>query len=393
MAKRDGFDTTKYVLQDLSEAELKALIDQFPGGDEEDYAFLAALLDEYADRPDPFSKEESDAAMARCMDSLGLTPAKPARKKGRALRVILAAAIAAALLAGTALAVSGHLGLFRSFFGRQAVVPTPDNMEPVVVEPHEESMLDKDKGVITSHLPGYELVEVSEEEADRLLGPYVKELDESCTVDGYTVTLLAYIQDEADTVRLYYSIENPDGLDNIALTDNNGYTCVTFKDWEQFHALPVGSMAYVDLARSVDPEKKIYVCVPGVTFVDGSGAFLEVCGAASNGETAERFFVTADRLAPAVTATNGRYQIELSAMGARITDLAHKGMLVFEASDFVITFDDGSEFVVEEKDVTRNSSYVCFGYTGDNESFCFNRLIDPERVTSVTVNGETLTMN
>ena len=56
-----------------------------------------------------------------------------------------------------------------------------------------------------------------------------------------------------------------------------------------------------------------------------------------------------------------------------------------------ITMEDSSEYLVYEKDVSNNNSYSCgtVDMLGRNmgEVLCFNRIIDPEQIATVTVKG------
>jgi hypothetical protein len=314
-------------------------------------------------------------------------PQRKKRPAGKTALLILAAALA---LSGTALAVTGPGRFYDLFFGTQAV--TQDAADTVTVQPYDYTIYDAEKDtVIPLQLPGYELVAVDEAEADRLLGPYVQERNDSYTMDGYTVTILGYIQDEAGTYRLYYSIENPDGLDNISYYDYNGYTLVDPADWSGFRAVTGGNMAYADTARSTDT--KVYICVPGTVAIWTTGADLTICSADQDREIS--LTVESDNLVPAVTAQGGNYTVMLSPMGLNVTQntpYEYDNMIIgFELRYAAITFADGTEYVVldEDTDNLDNTSYRCGGVNAQgnnqNELACFNRLIDPAQVVSVTV--------
>lgn len=305
--------------------------------------------------------------------------------------VSLIAAILVFMLCGTAYAIISHKDFFEVFFGSRAVEALPDQNAAVVVEAHEFSYEDELKGTITYTMPGYELVEVDEEEAERLLGGYVTVLDDSYTVDGYTVELLGYIEDNAGSYRLYYSIENPNGLDNIDLYDNNGYTCVGPVDWSGFKVLTNGSMAYADMERTTDT--KVYVCVPGVVSpITASGCEVRIYGAGVEPSEAvvAKKVVANDRVG-IVTGSASNYEVAVSPMGIKITQKTSYENYGFQARYVSITMEDSSEYLVYEKDVINNNSYSCgtVDMLGRNmgEVFCFNRIIDPEQIATVTVKG------
>ena len=330
------------------------------------------------------------------MDDLtrqGVLTAGPQRGKPRPIRFAVRAAVAAALvltLSVTAWAVGNYTDFFDAFFG---TAPAPAAMQPaddgtINVNSRQETYTDDVTGSVATYtVPGYQLVQIDEQEADRLLGPYVTVPENTWSVDGYTVQLLGYIQDEAGSSRLYYSIENPDGLGNIATWDQNGYTAAGPADQTKFRVMCYGQALYVDTAKSTDT--KIYLCAPEVVGPHDDGTRLAVLD--DSGTLVEQLDVKADSLVPALTARGEDFQIMLSPMGARVTTLGLKNLYPDE-SYFSITMTDGSEYTVfsagEEID---NTSYSC-GFEPDSPYgastiHCFNRIIDPAQVASVTVTG------
>lgn len=327
-------------------------------------------------------------------------------RKRHPMRAGAIIALAAALLMGTALAAVGaHGELYRIFFGTQAVenaAAASGENGTVTVEAHESTYEDDVKGPITFDIPGYQLVQVDEAEADRLLGAYVKTMDDAYTVDGVTVTMLGYIEDEAGTCRLYYSMEDPNGFD-YETYDENGYTRLGRMDWGGAVSAGSGRGAYIDTAKSTDTT--VYVCVADVADLrpDIRGEEVRIYGdrgGAAQEEyvpPVEDLFITADTLVPAETLEDDDFRILVSPMGAKVTSLHQETVWVgdepikmgLEVLYLSITMKDGTEYVVEEHDVTRNSTYICGSADGDSETFCFNRLIDPADIASVTVSSIT----
>jgi hypothetical protein len=333
----------------------------------------------------PSMPEEVRTRIAQTVaQQVGTPSPKKKHTAGRTALLILAAALA---LSGTALAVTGHGGFYDLFFGTRAV---GQEEEAVVQEGYDYTFPDEEKGVTVSvHMPGYELVAMDEEEADRLLGAYVQDRNDSYTVDGYTVTILGYIQDEAGSYRLYYSIENPNGLENIAYYDDRGYTGVGAADAQGFRVMPDGSTAYADTARSTDT--KVYVCVPGTVHVWSEGADLAIIPAGYPEQEATYITVTSDNLVPALSEEGGNYQVSLSPMAIRVAQkTAYENNIGFQLRSLSITMADGTVYVVEGEDLN-NTSYRCcvVDENGHNTAQvdCFNRLIDPAQVVSVTVQG------
>jgi hypothetical protein len=338
----------------------------------------------------PPMPEDMKAMVARTVaQQVGISSSKRRHTAGKTALLVLAAALA---LSGTALAVTNLGGFYDLFFGTEPVTGG-DSVETVTVPAYDYIIRDEEKGVdIQARLPGYELTAVDEEMAEQLVGPYIQERSDSYTMDGYTVTILGYVQDEADTYRLYYSIENPDGLDNISYYDMNGYTGVGFADQDGFRVATDGSMAYADTTRSTDT--KVYICVPGTLSVWQTGADLliipENWGTTQSGEI--DLTVESDDLVPAVTAESGNYAVSLSPMGLRVAQKTpYEDNMGFGLRYAAVTLTDGTEYVVVGPDID-NTSYRCAEVDdqGRNtlEVECFNRLIDPTQVVSVTFQGD-----
>ena len=392
MTKHNSYETSEYTLPDLSAEELKVLIDNFPDGDDEEYGFLTALLDEYSRRPES-PQVDTDAAKQRCMESLGLTE-KAKRSPWlprRSIRIAAVAVAAVILLAGSTLAIGLHTSFFRNIFGLSASGQTVEQ-----VPSSEWSYTDPSGMVYTKILPAYQLTEMDETQADDLLGPYVKTLDQIFTVGDYTVALLNYIEDEAGTYRIYYSVENPNGLENIESHEINGRVLISYA--EAGPRVLIGpQLVYADIERST--ETKIYLCAPGVIMpwmTDGIPVHID----SGSGTDEQTNLVMADALVPTITLENEEIRVSVSPMGAKILSLIHlekipvttqENLEIFpgySVGEFVILLDDGTEFVVCQGSNINNS--ICTVGRGDDENsitYCFDRLIDPESVVSVTVDG------
>lgn len=374
-------------LSDLTTAELEGLIARLPPED----ALLEAALCEY-DRRTPL---DTAALRAGLKAKLGLD-GKEGRGKPPVVKLLVLIAAAMAL-AGTALAALSHGAMFNALFGPGIV--SAEGGEPITVEPSEFSYTDGDQ-VITYMLPGYELTEPDEETARRLLEPYVIDLGQRYVVDGYTITLISYLRDEAGTDRLYYSIENPEGLDNMSVSEFNGYTYADPKNDRP----GLNSIGYVDTARSTDT--KLYICVPGVAFRAEDYIEEYAIYGERNPDSdvyippVTRVTIDAPALVPAVTAQGAHYAVALSPMGLKVTktapvegdpppDETDPCGITWEYLDpryVSILFSDGEELVVQERDKTNNTTYVC-AYNA-SWIFCLNRLVDPARVAAVIVDGE-----
>ena len=336
-----------------------------------------------ADRASMERIKEATMGKIHTQPGTGSRSRRPARAA-----LAVAAAVLALALSVTAYAVGNYTDFFDAFFGTAPASAQTDDGGTVSVKSHQETYEDEVTGSVTTYtVPGYQLVQIDEQEADRLLGPYVTVPENTWSVDGYTVQLLGYIQDEAGSSRLYYSIENPDGLENIATWDQNGYTAAGPVDQTKFRVMCYGQALYVDTAKSTDT--KIYLCAPEVVGPHDDGTRLAVLD--NSGTLVEQLDVKADSLVPTLTARGEDFQIMLSPMGARVTTLGLKSLYPNE-SYLSITMTDGSEYTVfSAGDEIDNTSYSC-GFEPDSPYgastiHCFNRIIDPAQVVSVTVTG------
>ena len=353
-----------------------------------------------------------------------------ARKTGRTL--LLAAAFAA-LLTVTALAAGViHSDFFQGFFGAGAAAQTtpaamptdppaesdenaislgpgpgaPEDMPEqtpsvhinadgsITVDPF--TYIYADGSSIT--VPGYELPSLDLEAAELLLGPYVREMDDAYTLLGsdgreYTVAFQGYIQDAAGHARLYFSVECPDGIgDAIPLMEHNSLNAMVLgPEWLPYFSICVddGYWAFVDAGRSSDTV--MYFSAPCLSPSPETGLTVELRDEAG----LQSFTVTADSIAPAVTAESKDWSLAVSPMGARVeariaTDAFH------DPGTFIIRFADGSDYVVydfgrPESTGADNTYSVSLSSRDDGSSqeetiafFAFNRLIDPGEIVSVS---------
>ena len=105
----------------------------------------------------------------------------------------------------------------------------------------------------------------------------------------------------------------------------------------------------------------------------------------------ETYELKAERPAAAVTA-EGRYvTVSVSPMGASIAEAGEWAELTLldYIDRFTITMTDGSEYVVRDwarggGEPMDNTTYLC-GRIDGSAGFCFNRIIDPDAIASVTV--------
>lgn len=344
------------------------------------------------------------------------------RKARKAGRTLLIAAAVASLLSVTALAAGlDRAGFFDTLFGtgavadRAEVTPTPAPPERsvaadgTVTQAAYEYTWKDGWNIITSVMPGYERAPVDQDLADRLIGPYIQELNQTYklpntggtgeyanrenTFGDITVTLLSYVQDEADTGYLYFSVENPDGL-KLQTWEKRGYTVAG----EHYMSFLGGTVNVLAACRDylVDTENstptKVYVGVP-LAYVGEHMDTLTVGDSYQEvGGFKEEYTLKADRLVPARTAEGQYVTATVSPMGARLKKAAAMSggpVMVDALGSFTITMTDGSEYLVlrddnYSADAVDNTTYLC-GMDNKSENMCFNRIIDPDQIASVTV--------
>ncbi len=373
--------------------------------------------------PAPESFEERIQGTLAGLKEPRQTASRPHRTARRVSRTLLAAAVAASLLTVTALAAGlDRLGFFDTLFGtgavaadRTAVTPTPAPPEPEVApdgtvtqEAYEYTWSDGEK-TFTSVMPGYERTPVDQALADRLIGPYIQELDQTYTLPNEgpagteyegrpnhwgaaAVTFLSFVQDEAGTGYLYFRVENPDGLD-LRTRESRGYTVagehsVIFKGGTVLMNAG-GRYFLVDTENTTDTVA--YIGVPIASIEEGFDYMTVLDAYGEVGGFNEEYTLHADRLVPARTGEGQYVTVAVSPMGAslRAAEGQDLGVLVDGVESFSVTMADGSEYLVWRDDVpgadpVDNTTYLCGGPDGVM-GFCFNRIIDPDQIASVTV--------
>lgn len=316
----------------------------------------------------------------------------------RTARTVALIAAAAALLGSAAFAAGVlHGDFYNSFFGSAAV------SGDTVVEAHDASYYDAEKDTLIEFtMPGYELVQVDEEQAEALLGDYMQGTGESVTAGDYTMTLESFVKDENGIYLVCYSLENPGGWDGLNLGDYNGYSFINGYPDDFPFTISDGKLVYVDEKRTTDT--KLCLCYAAVD-ISTAHALAGVKASLSVYENFDsvtfpdeptlikEFSLDTDTLTPVITAQADGMSAYLSPIGLRIegaykTDPNYPEMRMgFECRDVRITMKDGSEYTVIGDGVD-NTHYVLGG--GDiapDCTLCFNRLIDPAQVDSITADG------
>ena len=333
-------------------------------------------------------------------------------------RKIASVAAAVALLIATPFAVNAATDgeLFERIWG---ILGKKD------VEAHQEPVYEaeKDSSYYIAY-PARNYAELDPETAKALIGDCVEELSLSQEVDGTTITLLSAVRDDHSAV-VALTLEKEGGVDilNYSQLDNESKGA-WFSDNSTFlFSIGNGGNLYVDLDKSTDDKLYCYDYVPLNTFGNGSlrmeivqypctlgerdALLAEAYGSEraqaveSGTKTTELRIPCENRLGSTAFTNAGGGRIEMSPISMNIDMNTGLGLTAEQAYDpysaykICITFSDGSTYTVIEHEYPEvydcgeyidNTSYSC-GSTDNHYLLIFNRLVNPEDVISVTVNG------
>lgn len=321
---------------------------------------------------------------------------KQTRKTIRpAARTALIAAIVAVLLIGTALAVAAHTDFFHNAYGTG-------------IEGHDAFVVPKtdEAGNIISQeeYPAVERVEADPEAAEALLGGYVASaIDSSVEKNGYTFTIRDYVIDENGIGAITLDVDNPAGLnikeDGAYYAFDGEFPPFTMSLWAGNFMLDTRELRS---AETTDTHAQYVVYVAGdptdadrweFRFMVWNGTFDEEMTRELGGsgqvfpnydEASLTFPLSAP--VPTVAFAGGELTAELSPVGVtlRVGSGASGEPEVFSCRELVIEYDDGSEYTVSSEDVYNQAVSLNIG---EVIWTAFNRLVEPENVTGIRVEG------
>ena len=293
------------------------------------------------------------------------------------------------------------------------------------VEAHQEPVYEaeKDSSYCIAY-PAREYAELDPEIAKALIGDCVEELSISQEVDGTTITLLSAVRDNNSAV-VALTLEKEGGVDilNYSQLDNEAKGAWFSEASTFLFNIGYGGNLYVDLDKSTEDKLYCYDYVPLNTFGNGSlrmeieqypctlgerdALLAEAYGseqamAVENGKKSISIDIPCgNRLGSAEFTNAGGGRIEMSPISMNVDMNTGLGLTPEQAYDpysaykIVITYKDGSTYTVVEHEYP--DVYACDGYIDNTSYSCgsldneylliFNRLVNPEDVVSVTVNG------
>lgn len=332
------------------------------------------------------------------------------RRFSRTLRTALAAAAAIAVLGITAGAVyvANHRPAFQAFFGNESRAST-----------EYAEMYDEDGNWYMTTM-NEERVPVDVEQAETLVGEYLSDTGCVWQIGEYTVTVENYLLDEnTGTAKIYYSLKRPGGVEGIYVDgetgeigwDGSGISPLLFSaladgEWSRMYG---GKGIYADQGRSA--ADTLYIMEAMINTKNWSaedGLQVEFRDFRLNQDSAlDMSLVAAMELPgveslPAVTVLDretGETVAVFSSIGIKV-----RAEDVEKIDEITLTYADGSEYVVlDDAANIQNYDYALWGHAMEIEGqdplpaqvigqrylhCCFNRLVDPEQVVGVTIDGQ-----
>ena len=294
----------------------------------------------------------------------------------------------------------------------------------------ESTSVYDESGKLILDLPNKEQVPVDQAQAEALVGDYLPDTGYVWQIGEYTVTVENYLLDEnTGTAKIYYTLERPGGVEGIFVYPETGeigwdvsgispllFSAFVDGEWSRMRG---GKGIYADLERSTaDTLCIMEAMINPENWSTEDGLQIEFRDLRLNeGSELDMSLVATMELPgvkslPAVTVLDqetGEPVVVFSAIGMKVWTEHNR------IDDIVLTYADGSEYVVEDKAAyIQNYDYALWSASQSSETIdeepstfagdlpgpapdpeqwtlhlCFNRLVDPEQVVAVTVDGTT----
>ena len=328
------------------------------------------------------------------------TNRKPKRIPGKFILI-------AAIIASMAITAFAYVGFTRyenpvemlaSFFGNEQL------------QSFEGQIVEKDYygDSYTIVQPAIERVPLDDELAQKLVAPYIADVNKSVSYDGYTLTVVAHQYDSVTACGvIYYKIENPSGINGYEVqydgtiwwpggsrtrVDNcngqdyllaNESTDTKLSIAHYYMRLPTDTENYLTVGftsylrgtmMSTDEEKAFEEhCKPITLSMDDGGGMM---GLALGDGT-----IRVSPIAIRIDVTNMEFLVRNTGDKQSHTDQIH---------NLIINYKDGSEYVINGDNIS-NYAYACSSSDGSEISLIFNRLVDVEKIEFVQINGTKFT--
>lgn len=253
---------------------------------------------------------------------------------------------------------------------------------------------------------------------ERLVGQYLSKLDAEMTVEGNTYKMGTFLVDDTGTGILTFSVENPNGfeygdmgygetwIESVRANVYYGRSEPTRGDRDG--AMSADTKLYVDESASTDTCLQViayFISGKGFSYAKDSTFYFSVSDGAYQYHSIA--IQTKTRVpVKTFTADNGEIVL-LSPLGMTAVDtIGHEVEWLIREN--IIQFKDGSTFVVKSREQNLRNWVVSYG-TGNPESgynmameielgatdigaeeynsYQFNRLVDVDEVSSITLDG------
>ncbi len=332
---------------------------------------------------------------------------EPVMKKKLSVGIVFA--IAMVLVLGTALAVALNTDFFSHVFGNETREKVTEHMETY----------DNGKGGTYDYLyPAREYVAADPDLAEKLIGSQVMNDPVAVQIGDHTLTVLSAVRDENAMV-MELTLECPTGVKgmNYSQQTNEDKGAWFADDASYFFAVDMAAeMMYVDLQNSTDTCLRIYYyCVFFEKKPDGESPVLAAATVSGGNGAEERTFDPQEVIIPADKAVStARFVsedgslIELSPFSLRVCPAAETAVIAVQETDggdtpeivlsqmdpgslddLAIEMKDGKGFTVLDTGKLDNTMYMCggLGEHFQDTSMVLNRLVDPEAVKCIRLNG------
>ena len=280
---------------------------------------------------------------------------------------------------------------------------------------------DNGKGGTYDYLyPAREYVDTDPDLAEKLIGSQTMNDPLTVQIGDHTLTVLNAVRDENAMV-MEMTLECPTGVKgmNYDRLTNEGKGAWFADDATYFFGVDrAAEMMYVDMQNSTDTCLRIYYyCVFFEKLADGESPVLTAATVSSEAGSEEKVFEPQEIVIPANNAVSAaRFaaedgsRIELAPFSLRVCPLSETGSAVIpeqesengsepvivltqmdpdSLSNLVIEMKDGETFTVLGGGRLDNTMYMCGGLGESflDTSMVLNRLIDPEAVKEIRING------
>lgn len=243
-------------------------------------------------------------------------------------------------------------------------------------------------------LPRMERVALDAETMQRLVGDYLSTVDATVEADGYTISLKTFLIDESGSGFLTYTLSNPNGVSYA----DYGYGQVGTPMNPILYIGEVGGHAmdaytYLDTAASTDTELHLVLYFNDFGhWQKGDSLLFSVKSGATGGRSAICIIPRTYLPVTTFTAESGD-TVTVSALGIRMpTPAAADAVTEAVLDELVLHMADGSQYVVQSEEDNIMNWVVGLGIADEDyhtigNAYSFNRVVDVDAVTSVTVGG------